>query len=158
VLAITALAVVVPPVGAQSAPDLSGTWVLNVAKSQMGGAALRYDTSVVTRVGNSYRMVSINDVGTGRVSDTAIVPAVDGEANNMVRGVHVHGVVTYKGDTSVASSNLTVNDQTVAVGTSRTWVSADTRTLTKITDLRPASGAPIHMELVYDRVGRKDSP
>jgi hypothetical protein len=85
------------------------------------------------------------------VADTLIVPAGDGESTNLVRGVQVHGIVTHQGDTSVTSSDLTVDNQTVAVTTSRAWMSTDKQTLTKVSDLHPTNGAPIHLVLVYDR-------
>jgi hypothetical protein len=150
-LAVMGLGAITVPSSAQSVPDLSGTWVLNAAKSQMGGKSLRSDTTVITRVGTTYHIVSIVDAGTGPVADTLIVPAGDGESTNLVRGVQVHGIVTHQGDTSVTSSDLKVDNQTVAVTTSRAWMSTDKQTLTKVSDLHPTNGAPIHLVLVYDR-------
>jgi hypothetical protein len=152
-IALAAVGVIatVVPLAAQSAPDLSGTWVLNVAKSQMEGPPVRADRSVVTRVGNTYHIVSMVDAGTGPITDSLIVPVSDGETTNVVRGVQLHSFLAYKGDTNVTTTDFKMNGQIVAKNTSRAWISTDRRTMTKVADYHPVGGAPIHDVMVYDK-------
>jgi hypothetical protein len=150
-LAVAVVSAIAIPSAAQSAPDLSGTWVLNVVKSQMGGAPLRSATSVVTRVGNTYHIMTISDAEAGRVADTLIVPATDGESTNLIRGVQIHSILAYKGDTNVTTSEFRMNGRIVGENTSRALISTDRHTMTKVSDYHPAFGEPIHDVMVYER-------
>jgi hypothetical protein len=140
-------------------PDFSGTWTLNLAKSDFGGSPVpRNDTSKIVRSGAMYRMDLTGDFGSqhGGVQHTSYMwPATDGEAtDSLQQGAVVYVKVTMKGDTSVFATKFSVQGQVILEQTGRDYLSAKGKQLTRETDvkqLQGGDGEPVHMVLVYDK-------
>jgi hypothetical protein len=146
---------------AQQAPakgaDIAGTWVINVAKSDLGPMpAPTIDSSTITRNGNVYEVVTTSDFG-GQGTQRRVLkwPVGEGEASNdMSNGAMVHTTTRVLGDTTTFSSTIAVQGQTVALQTGRTYLSPDGKTLIREMEIQPMAGPstdPIHFRLVYDR-------
>jgi hypothetical protein len=161
IMLLMALAIQLPAVRvavAQRAPavDLSGTWVVNVAKSSFSPmAAPTIDSIVVTRGDGSYQFDATTDFGgQGRQHLVYKWPIGAGEVTNNVSGATVHTAIAVKGDTLLPTSQITMQGQTVATQTGRVFRSADGKTLTRDVTVQPTSsmsGDPIHVVFVYDR-------
>ncbi len=158
---LLALAVQLPGAGilaAQQAPasDLTGTWILNRAKSNFASLpAPTVDSMVVTRAGSMYQIDAVTDFGAQAKQEFAYKwPTGDGEVTNNVNGAIVHTAIKMKGDTLQQTSEITMQGQTVATQNGRVFRSADGKTLTRDVEVHPTSsmsGDPIHLVFVYDR-------
>lgn len=142
-----------PPTGA----DLTGTWVINRAKSDFGALPPpTIDSSTVTRVGNFYQIDATSDFG-GRGTQHVVLkwPVADGETtNDLASGATIHTTTRIQHDTTTFSSTISVQDRVVALQTGRTYRSADGKTLTREMDMQAMAGPntdPIHFRLVYDK-------
>ena len=146
---------------AQQAPvtgaNLAGTWVINLAKSDLGPMPPpTIDSSTITRVGNVYEVVSTSDFG-GQGTQRRVLkwPVGEGEASNdMSNGATVRTTTKVLADTTTFSSTIVIQGQTVALQTGRTYLSPDGKTLIREMDIQPMAGPstdPIHFRLVYDR-------
>jgi len=159
---LIAFALLTPSAGlaAQQAPakgaDLTGTWVINLAKSDLGTMPPpTIDSSTITRVGNVYEIASTSDFG-GQGTQSRLLkwPAGEGEASNDSNGATIHTTTKALADTTTFSSTISVQGQTVALQTGRTYLSPDGKTMTREMDIQPMAGPstdPIHFRLVYDR-------
>ena len=160
---LIAFALLAPSVdlAAQQAPvtgaNLTGTWVINVAKSDFGTLPPpTVDSSTITRVGNVYEITSTSDFG-GQGTQTRQLkwPVGEGEASNdLPNGATIRTTTKVAHDTTTFSSTIIVQGQTVALQTGRTYLSPDGKTLTREMDIQPMAGPstdPIHFRLVYDR-------
>jgi hypothetical protein len=146
--------------GAQQAPvkgaDLTGTWVINLAKSDLGTMPPpTVDSSTITRVGDVYEIASASDFG-GQGTQRRVLkwPVGEGEASNESGGATIRTTTKVQHDTTTFSSTISVQGQTVALQTGRTYLSRDGKTLTREMDIQPLAGPstdPIHFRLVYDR-------
>jgi hypothetical protein len=139
-----------------AAADLSGTWVVNVAKSSFAAMpAPTVDSIVVTRGDGSYQFDATTDFGgQGKQHLVYKWPIGAGEVTNNVSGATVHTTITVKGDTLLPTSQISMQGQTVATQTGRVFRSADGKTLTRDVTVQPTSsmsGDPIHIVFVYDR-------
>jgi len=144
----------------QAAPmgaDLTGTWVLNRAKSDFGPLPPpTIDSSTITRVGNVYQIDATSDLGgQGKQHRVLKWPVGEGEStNDVANGATVHTTTKVAHDTTTFSSSISMQGQVVALQTGRTYRSADGKTLTRETDIQPVAGPntdPIHIRLVYDK-------
>jgi hypothetical protein len=161
VVFLLTLTVQLPAAGilvAQQAPasDLTGTWILNRAKSTFASLpAPTVDSMVVTRAGNMYQFDAITDFGAQAKQEYIYKwPTGDGEVTNNVNGAIVHTAIKMMGDTIQQTSEITMQGQTVATQKGRVFHSADGKTLTRVVDVHPTSsmsGDPLHLEFVYDR-------
>ena len=160
---LIAFALLTPSAGlaAQQAPakgaDLTGTWVINLAKSDLGTMPPpTVDSSTITRVGNVYEIASTSDFG-GQGTQRQVLkwPVGEGEASNdMPNGATIRTTTKVQRDTTTFSSTISMQGQTVALQTGRTYLSPDGKTLTQEMDIQPMAGPstdPIHFRLVYDR-------
>ena len=143
---------------AQQAPasDLTGTWVINRAKSNFAMLpAPTVDSIVVTRAGNMYQFDATTDFGAQAKQEFVYRwPTGDGEVTNNVNEAIVHSAIKMKGDTIQQTSEITREGQTVATQTGRVFRSADGKTMTREVDVRVTSTPstdPIHLVFVYDR-------
>ena len=160
---LIAFALLAPSAGlaAQQAPakgaDLTGTWVINLAKSDLGTLPPpTIDSSTITRVGNVYEITSTSDFG-GQGTQRRVLkwPVGEGEASNdMSNGATIRTTTKVQHDTTAFSSTISMQGQTVALQTGRTYLSPDGKTMTREMDIQPMAGPstdPIHFRLVYDR-------
>jgi hypothetical protein len=142
-----------PPIGA----DITGRWVINLAKSDLGTMPPpTIDSSTITRNGNVYEIVSTSDFGgQGTQTRTLKWPAGEGESSNdMSNGATIRTTTKVLADTTTFSSTIVVQGQTVALQTGRTYLSPDRKNLIREMDIQPMAGPstdPIHFKLVYDR-------
>jgi len=144
----------------QAAPagaDLTGTWVLNRAKSDFGTLPPpSIDSSTITRVGNVYQIDATSDLG-GQGTQHHVLkwPVGEGEAtNDMANGATIRTTTKVQHDTTTFSSSISMQGQVVALQTGRTYRSADGKTLTREADIQPLLGPstePMHFRLVYDK-------
>jgi hypothetical protein len=137
--------------------DLSGIWVLDIAKSSFGGSpAPAGDSMVVTRSGGMYQIDQYTIISQGPQHMTSQWPVGDGQVTNEIpeQGATTHSRITMRGDTAMFSGDITVQGQAIATESGSQFVSADGKTLTRIADIQPqiagASDA-MHMVTVYDR-------
>jgi hypothetical protein len=159
--AVTAAAQSAPPKSA--APDFSGIWMLNLAKSEFGGAPVpRNDTSRIVRKGAVYQVDQTGDFGHSRgdVQRTSYKwPVADGEVTSeLQQGAELYVKVTIKGDTSVFATKLSLQGRTLLEQTGRDYLSAGGKLLTRVMDLKPLQSEdpePVHMVLVYDKLQQK---
>jgi hypothetical protein len=146
---------------AQGAPatgtDLTGTWVINRAKSDFGTMAPpTIDSSTVTRAGAMYQIEGTSDFG-GQGTQHLILkwPIGDGETTTeLPNGATMHTTTKLQNDTTTFSSTISVQGQTVALQTGRMYRSVDGKTLTREIEIQPLTGQnsePMHFRLVYDR-------
>lgn len=160
---LIAFALLTPSAGlaAQQTPakgaDLTGTWVINLAKSDLGTMPPpTIDSSTITRVGNVYQISSTSDFGGQGTQHRLLTwPVGEGEASNdMANGASIRTTTKVLADTTTFSSTISVQGQTVALQTGRTYLSPDGKTMTREMDIQPMAGPstdPFHFRLVYDR-------
>jgi hypothetical protein len=140
-------------------PDFSGVWTLNLAKSDFGGQPVpRNDTSTIVRSGAVYQLNQTGDFGPQRGGVQRMTykwPATDGELTNQLpQGGKLSVKVTMKGDTSLFTSEFSMEGQTILKQTGRDYLSAGGTVLIRETDLKQLQGGdgePIHMVLVYSK-------
>lgn len=144
---------------AQKAPvtDLSGTWVINLAKSDFGTLPPpTVDSSMITRVGTTYQIDGTTDFG-GQGTQHLVTtwPVGDGETTtDLPNGVSMHTTTKVQHDTTTFSSTISVQGKTVALQSGRMYRSPDGKTLTRDMEMQPLAGPntePMHFRLVYDR-------
>src|SRR6476646_7852197 len=114
--------------------DISGTWVINLAKSNFGPLLPpTIDSSVVTRIGTMYQIDATTDFG-GRGTQHQVLkwPVGEGETTTaMPNGATVHTTTKVQHDTTTFSTAISVQGQTVAHQSGRTYLSPDGKTLTR---------------------------
>ena len=140
-----------------SGTDLTGTWVINRAKSDFGTMLPpTIDSSTVTRVGTMYQIEATTDFG-GQGTQHQVLkwPVGDGETTTeLPNGASMHMTTKLQHDTTTFSSTISVQGQTVALQTGRMYRSPDGKTLTREMEIQPLAGPntePMHFRLVYDR-------
>jgi hypothetical protein len=146
------LTVAAPGARAQHpAPDLSGTWIMDVAKSRETGRTLQFDTTTYTRVDSTYRVDQHFDHGRGTSSLTTSWPVGTGQVRMPdSQGADTHVVTRIQGDTVSYLSEVIVDGQTVEYESGRTWLSPDGLSRTLAFDV--GSGGPlVHGLLVFDK-------
>lgn len=142
-----------PPAGT----DLTGTWVINLAKSDFGALPPpTIDSSTITRVGTMYQIESTSNFGGQGVQHNVLKwPVGEGEATNeLPNGATIHTTTKIQHDTTTFSSTISVQGQVVALQMGRTYRSPDGKTLTREMDIQPTAGPssdPLHFRLVYDK-------
>ena len=140
-------------------PDLSGVWVLNLAKSDFSGQPVpRGDTARIVRTGNVYQVDQVGDFGSehGGIQKISYKwPATDGETTTQLQqGATLHVTVKMKADTATFSNEFTVQGTTMLRQAGRDYLSDGGKVMTRDTDLKPLQGddqEPVHMTLVYDK-------
>lgn len=144
---------------AQQAPgtDISGTWVINHAKSNFGPLPPpTIDSSTVTRIGTAYRIEATTDFG-GRGTQHQVLkwPVGEGETTtDLPNGATIRTTTKIQHDTTTFSTAISVQGETVAIQTGRTYLSPDGKTLTREMEVQPMAGPndePMRFRLVYDR-------
>lgn len=144
---------------AQQSPgtDLTGTWIINIAKSNFGKLPPpTVDSLVVTRAGTMYQFDATTDVGgQGKQHIVYKWPLGAGEVtNDMGNGATAHATVKLKGDTMLVAGEVQMQSQTVATQSGRVFRSADGKSLTRDVEIQPLAGPstdPIHLLFVYDK-------
>ena len=160
-IAVAVLAASSHPLVAQqptpAGPDLTGTWVINIAKSDFGTLPPpTIDSSVITRVGPMYQIDATSNFG-GRGTQHSVLkwPVGAGEStNDLPNGATIHTTTKIDHDTATFASSISVQGQPVALQTGRVYRSPDGKTLTRELEIQPLAGPntdPIHFRLVYDR-------
>jgi hypothetical protein len=131
-------------------PDLTGTWVIDVAKSNFGGyPAPKADTAIYKRDGFTYTVNQAADQGRGLVHLQTQWPTDSGEVTNVlpdsttvVIKAHVeHGVQLFTSSLSRAGQTATM--------TGRIELAADHMTMTRVLTIVPPGGEPVNLRLVY---------
>jgi hypothetical protein len=160
-IVVALIAISTRDVIAQQAPavglDLTGTWLINRAKSDFGAMPPpTIDSSVVTRSGTMYQIDATTDFG-GQGTQHRVIqwPVGEGETTtDLGNGATMHTTTKLAHDTATFVSNISVQGQAVALQSGRVFLSADKKTLTRELDIQPLAGPstdPLHFRLVYDR-------
>jgi hypothetical protein len=131
-------------------PDLSGTWVINVAKSNFGGVpAPRADTATYRRDGFVYHVVQAADEGRGLVHLESQWPTDSGEVTDSLPDGTLINVKTHvEHGVQLFTSSLAKGGQTATMS-GRIEVSPDRQTMTRIFTVVPPAGEPVNLKLVY---------
>ncbi len=129
-----------PVTGAGGKANYTGTWKLNVAKSDFGilpGPDTR--TDVVDHNDPALKVISTSDGATGK-QDAILTFTTDGkEATNKVGDTEFKSTLAWDGPNLVVNSKLKFQDNDVTIKT--TWLlSADGKTLTQMTHLTSPMG------------------
>ena len=159
---VIALAVLAAPsrllVAQQSVgADMSGTWVVNRAKSDFGVLPPpTIDSTTTTRIGAMYQIETTSDFGGQGIQHLSYKwPVGEGEAtNDLPNGATIHTTTKIQHDTTTFSSTISVQGRTVALQTGRSFLSPDGKTLTREMEMQPLAGPstdPMRFRLVYDR-------
>jgi hypothetical protein len=142
-----------PPTGT----DFTGTWVINLAKSDFGTLPPpTIDSSTVTRTGTMYQIDATTDFG-GQGTQHSVLnwPVGEGETTtDLPNGATLHTTTKLQHDTTTFSSTISVQGQIVALQTGRMYRSPDGKTLTREMEIQPLAGPnteSLHFRLVYDR-------
>jgi hypothetical protein len=136
----------------QPLPDLSGTWVMNVAKSRETGRTLQFDTTIYTRVDSTYRVDQHFDHGHGANTLTEVWPVGTGQYRAAdPQGFTTHVITRVQGDTLSYLSEIIVDGQTVQYESGRTWLSPDGHSRTLAFDADVGQGRLAHGLLVFDK-------
>jgi len=124
------LALPLTPIVAQEKPDFSGTWKLNVAKSEFGALpGPQSRTDVITHKEPSFSDSVSAENAEGKQQFTANYTTDGKEAVNKIGPRDVKTTVKWAGKNLVFNSKLLYNDSDVTVET--TWaLSDDGKTLT----------------------------
>jgi hypothetical protein len=139
----------------QSVPlDLSGTWVLNIAKSDFDieDPPKGSDTSVYTRTGNVYEVVQSG--AAGRVVYRWPVGTGDVTSDLAEQGAKMHTTTTLKGDTATFTSEILVHGAAFMIETGTEYLSRDGKVLTrKVAHQNMANPNEdlLHFVFVYDK-------
>lgn len=149
-LALTALALTAVPLAAQAHPDLSGTWVLSIEKSQFGAApAPQSRTDVIDHKDPALTIARTQVTPAGEVTSN-LVFAVDGQPHrNKLGQGEMTSVLTWEGEELVMSSTLPTPQGEVTI-VDRYRVSEDGKTLTQHRRLSVA-GQEFEQTLVLDK-------
>jgi hypothetical protein len=122
-----------------TAPDLSGTWVLDKDKSDFGlfpepGA----DTATYTREDTVYRVVEAGGSDTGTTRVTYAWPVGTGQVSSNLpdEEASVSTRVTQHGDTALFVSQLRHEGKTMEIESGREYLSPDGKTRTREFDLQ----------------------
>ncbi len=124
------LALPLTAIVAQQKPDFSGTWKLNVAKSEFGALpGPQSRTDVIIHKGPSFSDSVTAETAEGKQQYTTNYTTDGKEAVNKIGPRDVNTTVKWSGNGLVFSSKLLYNDSDVTVET--TWaLSGDGKTLT----------------------------
>lgn len=144
------LALPIACVFAQQKPDFSGTWKLNLAKSDfglLGGPTSR--TDVISHKGASLSSSTVADSVQGK-QEYKINYTTDGkEAVNKLGPYEVKSILKWAGGNLVISSRFIFNN--VNITSEATWtLSPDGKTLTVNTDFKGALGDS-SQKLVFEK-------
>jgi hypothetical protein len=133
-------------------PDLSGTWVIDVAKSDFGGVpAPKADTAVYRRDGYIYHVEQAADQGRGLVHLESQWPTDSGEVtNNLPDGTNVVVKTHVENGVQLFTSSLARGGQTATMS-GRIEISPDHQTMIRRFTVVPAGGEPVNLKLVYVR-------
>jgi hypothetical protein len=130
-------------------PDLSGTWVINLAKSTFGGPAPKADTAVYARDGFVYNVHQSVDQGRGLVHLESQWPTDSGAVTNTLPDGTTVTVKTHvERGVQLFSESLSQRGQTATIS-GRIELSSDHLTMTRFLTVVPAGGEPINLRLVY---------
>jgi hypothetical protein len=141
------------PAGAQDTgrlPDLSGTWVIDVAKSNFGGVpAPKADTATYKRDGFIYHVEQAADQGRGLVHLESQWPTDSGEVtNNLPDGTNVVVKTHVEHGVQLFTLSLAKGGQTATMS-GRIELSPDHQTMTRVVTVVPPGGEPVNLKLVY---------
>ena len=145
-----------------SAPDLSGTWVLDKTKSDFGLLpAPSADTSTYTKIGEVYHVVEVNSADTGSSHIAYTWPVGSGEVSSDLPDLEasIQTRVTQHGDTATFVSQLKHLGKTIEIESGREYLSADGKVRTREFDLQSLANPDEdlqHVVAVFERldVGR----
>jgi len=145
----------VPPgaLAAQSSVplDLSGTWILNTAKSDFDIADPKGDTSTYTRSGNVYVVMQRSDAGKA----TYQWPVGAGDVtSDLPEGAKMHTTTKLKGDTSTFVSEVIVKGVTMMIESGQEYLSPNGRVFTRAIihqNMANPNEDPLHFLFVYDK-------
>jgi hypothetical protein len=139
-------------------PDITGTWVLNAAKSDFGLLPIpKADTATYTRTGNVYQVVESADAseaGTGHI--TYSWPIGTGKVSTELtdQGVTMQTTVTQAGDTTKFVSQIRRQGEAMEIQAGREYLSPDGRVRTREVDFQNLANPnedPQHLVFVYDK-------
>jgi len=139
------------------APDLTGKWVLNKAKSDFGLLPVpAADTATYTRVGSMYRVVEASAGDTGAILITYSWPVGSGEVTSDLpdQEASIQTRVTLHGDTAVFLSQLRHKTHPIEVESGREYLSPDGKVRTREFDLQSLVNPDEdtqHILVVFDR-------
>jgi hypothetical protein len=136
----------------QASLDLSGTWVLNVSKSDFDMSdPPKADTSTYTKTGNVYEVVQSGAAG----QTTYRWPVGAGEVTSALsQGATMRTTTTVKGDTTLFTSEIISRGVTMMIETGRDHLSSDGHVLTRTIihqNLANPNEDALHFVFVYDK-------
>src|SRR5579862_2321234 len=140
-----------------ASPDLSGTWILNKAKSDFGMMPTpAADTAIYTRAGTMYRVIETSGSDTGAAHVEYTWPAGSGESSTDLPDLELNITthVTQRGDTAKFVSQLRHKGQPVEIESGREYLSPDGKVRTREFDLQSLANPDEdtqHVIAVFDR-------
>ncbi|MBI5848371.1 MAG: hypothetical protein HZB31_10570 [Nitrospirae bacterium] len=131
-------------------PDFSGTWTLNMAKSDMGkNQSSTLSTAKVTIVIKQTPAVLATTRIVGERSETATHKLDGGESVNMAGGKEIRSTCRWEGSTLITKSVMSTEHGT-GESTFVQSLSADGRVMTIDTTIKTPNGVR-KMQLIYDK-------
>ncbi|MBV8817180.1 MAG: hypothetical protein JO022_02415 [Acidobacteriaceae bacterium] len=131
-------------------PDFSGTWKLNVARSDFGKTAP--PTAMVTRIEQNGPGIVVHSHITGPQGtyDTDYKWVADGRENvNVIRGNEIHTSVVWNGPNLVSTAKATINGLPLTI-VDQWALSSDKKTLTVSRSLISPQGTA-EQSFVYEK-------
>ena len=132
------------PLAAQSKPNLSGTWELNVEKSDLGGAPISKLTIQVEHKDPVLKYTATGNAGGEDFAESETISA-DGKATTDSRGAQVKA--HWQGATLIIESR---GPEDGASDSSRLTLSADGKTMTRDDD-RTGNQGPQKRHEIYNK-------
>jgi glyoxylase-like metal-dependent hydrolase (beta-lactamase superfamily II) len=133
-------------------PDLTGTWVLDIAKSARPGRTLKFDTTTFVRTGGAYQVIRHFDAGAGEGTDTLTWPVASGVGRYAsADGSNSAVTVRQTGDTVSYVREYGADGAGVQSMSGRTWLSSDGRTRLENFEVASTDGEPDIARYVYDK-------
>ncbi|MGH9715345.1 MAG: hypothetical protein ACRD4R_01230 [Candidatus Acidiferrales bacterium] len=137
---------------AGSHPDLSGTWNLDVAKSNFGqGQAPTSEVDTITQSGDSVKIVSAQKGGMMGDMNTTEALTTDGQSSSWsgMGNTKVNGTATWDGDKLVVNAKTSYQGSPVTIKDTYS-LSPDGKTLTSVTHITSSMGN-FDTTSVYDK-------
>ncbi|HWZ60956.1 MAG TPA: hypothetical protein VNW46_18370 [Gemmatimonadaceae bacterium] len=130
-------------------PDLTGTWVINIARSTFGGPPPKADTATYKRDGYVYHVTQAVDQGQGLVHLESQWPTDSGEVtDSLPDGTIVHVKAHVERGVQLFTMSLAQRGQTATMS-GRIEVAPDRATFTRYLTVVPSGGEPVNLRLVY---------
>ncbi|MBZ5609016.1 MAG: hypothetical protein LAP38_12210 [Acidobacteriia bacterium] len=151
IVATIALGALAASLAAQSKPNYSGTWKLNVEKSDFGVAPPSNSrTDVIEHSDPSLKVHTTDDGAQGKQEYTLNMTTDGKEVTNHVAEMEVKNTASWDGGSLVVGTKLSVQDIDLAV--KATWLmSDDGKTLTQNAHIVAGAVGEFDQKLVFEK-------